>query len=201
MRKSKNWIPTEDENRALIKIKRYLVESHEVYNEQKLELYSALEQLKTVKEKAQHVRITLKGFYETRVLLEKYLHLASEPKDRYDVFFNGLDVYDTLIDFCEHQLSYYKRIAELDGDILENNRTIKVKWNGQKKSLTNLFHQLKNIHTQDRMPVIGNSYEELADFLQQNFECYRDTAYTTILGELKKGVAPKKTDGKVMIHV
>jgi len=60
--------------------------------------------------------------------------------------------------------------------------TIKLKWKGAKNQLYNVLRQLKNDHD-----MIGNSYNELADFLISNVQKFNNNKKETVEKELKRG--------------
>ncbi len=69
---------------------------------------------------------------------------------------------------------------------------LKLNWQGQSNSLTYLFRQLKTQTNSKGEPLISNSYEEIAEFLKNNFNCYESVKIATIGGQLKKSAKPKK---------
>ena len=91
-------------------------------------------------------------------------------------------------------------ISDKNEKIVSSTRT-KIVWKGQSSSLTYLFRQLKNITNQEKQPLIANSYEEIADFLKNNFSVYEKVKYATILGQLKNNKKPKKAIRTVTVFV
>jgi len=65
-----------------------------------------------------------------------------------------------------------------------SNRVI-IQWNEQKNVLTDIFRQLKRITNKEGKPIIGNSIEEIALFLRDNFSCFENTKLSTIQYTLK----------------
>ena len=64
---------------------------------------------------------------------------------------------------------------------------LKLDWKGTKIQLYSVLRQLKNDYE-----LIGNSYNELADFLIQNVKSFGDTKKETVEKELKKVQQPPK---------
>lgn len=64
--------------------------------------------------------------------------------------------------------------------------SLKIQWNDQKNVLIDLFKQLKTIHGKDKKPLISNSYEDITEFLLNNFSCFDNNARSTILTQLKR---------------
>jgi hypothetical protein len=58
--------------------------------------------------------------------------------------------------------------------------TSNIQWNGNKEILCQIFMQLKKLNTKKNVPYIPNSVEEIALFLKNNFETYKDTKVETI---------------------
>jgi hypothetical protein len=81
----------------------------------------------------------------------------------------------------------------------QSNSNVIITWNEQSNVLTDIFRQLKNIYNKDREPLIPNSYEELAVFLQKNFSCFSDTKLATIQTQLKKNDSRPKTSRVIEI--
>jgi len=88
-----------------------------------------------------------------------------------------------------------ERIKQLEGLKVElgkiapighGNKTIVLKWNGQKNALIHLFKKMKMAQDKSGKNLIPNSYEDIALFLKQSFDCFSDTKQSTILGLLKK---------------
>ncbi|OLY91219.1 hypothetical protein SAMN05444008_11293 [Cnuella takakiae] len=70
--------------------------------------------------------------------------------------------------------------------VQSSNQFIKLNWLGQKNQIYQVLRKLK----QDGL--IGNSYNELADFLIQNVVGFHNTKKETVEKELKRGDLPKK---------
>jgi hypothetical protein len=79
-------------------------------------------------------------------------------------------------------------------DQMKTNSNIIVQWNEQSNVLTDIFKQLKTIYNKDNEPLIPNSYEELAVFLQNNFSCFAKTKLATITTQLKNNNSRPKTN-------
>ena len=58
--------------------------------------------------------------------------------------------------------------------------TSNIQWNGSKEILCQIFMQLKKLNTKKNVPYIPNSVDEIALFLKNNFETYKDTKVETI---------------------
>lgn len=85
-----------------------------------------------------------------------------------------------------------------------NNNKIVIQWNENKNVLTDIFRQLKQITNKEGKPVIGNSLDDLAIFLRDNFSCFSNTELSTIHTSLKNrkddSTTPKKTDRRIIIE-
>lgn len=79
------------------------------------------------------------------------------------------------------------------------NSNVKITWNEQSNVLTDVFRQLKNIYNKNKEPLISNSYEELAVFLQNNFSVFSDTKLSTITTQLKNKNTKPKTNRVIEI--
>lgn len=79
-------------------------------------------------------------------------------------------------------------------------KSVKLKWNGQKNALTDMFRQLKNIVNSKNEPLISASYEDIALFIKEGFTDFENTELSTILGQLKRAELIKKTDKRVVIE-
>lgn len=79
-------------------------------------------------------------------------------------------------------------------------KSVKLKWNGQKNALTDMFRQLKNIVNSKNEPLISASYEDIALFIKEGFTDFENTELSTILGQLKRAEQIKKTDKRVIIE-
>lgn len=77
------------------------------------------------------------------------------------------------------------KVVEMEGK--ETDRKIKLKWKGSKVQLYHVIRQLKNDYE-----MIGNSYNELADFLILNVISFENTGKETVEKELKKKRLPPK---------
>lgn len=110
---------------------------------------------------------------------------------------------DEKVNFIARYLNERKRELEVDGisftQIAANN-TVKLKWNGQKNALIDIFRQLKAITNSDNEPLIASSYADISVFLKQNFVDFEETEISTILGQLKKGNQVKKFEKRVIIE-
>jgi len=73
-------------------------------------------------------------------------------------------------------------IIEVKGqnNFTSNQQNVKLIWKGQKNQLYNVLRQLKNLD------LIGNSYNNLADFLIENVSGFENTSKETIEKEIKK---------------
>jgi len=98
-----------------------------------------------------------------------------------------------------------ERKKELTNDDEPQNQTnetlqhTKLTWNGQKNVLTDIFYQLKRTYNNKQEPLLPNSNEDIALFLKNNFECFSDTAISTIIGMLKTKERPRKTEKRFLI--
>lgn len=63
----------------------------------------------------------------------------------------------------------------------DSNSTVKIKWEGQKNQLYSVIRQLKNDYS-----LITNSYDELAEFIVNNFYGFTPSNRRTVETELKK---------------
>ncbi len=78
---------------------------------------------------------------------------------------------------------------------------VKLNWQGQSNTLTFLFRQLKvNVNPKGES-LVSNSYDEVAQFLKDNFEGYENVKLSTIVGQLKKTDKPKKANKKIELYV
>lgn len=66
----------------------------------------------------------------------------------------------------------------------------KLKWNGNKGILIDIFYQLKRKNFKGK-PIIPNSNTEIAIFLKQSFENFNNTTVSTIDGQLNNSTRPK----------
>jgi hypothetical protein len=101
--------------------------------------------------------------------------------------------------------SYYNEFV-YENSIQEDNQstnfmqgTKKIIWNGQKNALADIFRQLKNMNNSKNQPLIANSYEEIAQFLKDNFVCFENNTISTIVGTLKKNNDNLKQKSKIYI--
>lgn len=110
----------------------------------------------------------------------------------------------------EELLKNYERIDLINkkeinknDDLMENkiNNKKKLNWTGQKNILIYLFQQLKKEKGNENNFLITNSYEDIAIFLQNNFNCFEDNELSTIIGQLKKTTPPKKISKKITIEI
>jgi hypothetical protein len=67
-----------------------------------------------------------------------------------------------------------------------DDHAVKLIWKGQKNQLYDVLRQLK------REDLIGNSYEELATFLREHVNIFRDTMLSTVTKEIGKEKRPPK---------
>jgi hypothetical protein len=71
-------------------------------------------------------------------------------------------------------------------------------WNGQKNTLADVFYQLKMLYNDKGQPFLDASNEALAQFLKDNFECFKDTSIGTIQNYFEMPEKrPKKTKDKI----
>jgi hypothetical protein len=81
--------------------------------------------------------------------------------------------------------------------------TPKLIWNGNKNTLIDIFYQLKNMPAMKgnkALPLLDNTYEEIAIFLKENFETFKETKVKTIETVLTKGdQKPTKPNGKISL--
>jgi hypothetical protein len=79
----------------------------------------------------------------------------------------------------------------------------KLIWNGQKNTLVDIFHQLRNMTVNKKgtpIPLIDNSYDEIATFLKENFHCFDNTTLRTVHTTLtKEENKPKKSTNKITL--
>lgn len=75
----------------------------------------------------------------------------------------------------------------------------KLIWNGQKNALCDIFRQLKNMYNTSNEPLVSNSYDEIAQFLKLNFDCFSNNELSTIVGMLKKEQHKLKQSHKIQI--
>jgi len=78
---------------------------------------------------------------------------------------------------------------------------VKLNWKGQSNSLTYLFRQLKTATNKKGEPLLSNSYEDIARFIQDNFEGYEEVKISTIAGQLKNTDKPKKADKTIELYI
>lgn len=76
----------------------------------------------------------------------------------------------------------------------------KLNWNGDKKVLIDIFHQLKNLHNKEGQALIPNSCEEVALFLINNFEEFSANEISTIRVQLAKKDNAEKSRNKIEIE-
>jgi len=76
---------------------------------------------------------------------------------------------------------------------------MKLKWNGQKNALIDIFHQLKHIQGKSGQPLLPNSSDEIAQFLLNNFECFSGNSISTIRTQLDKKDNIKKSEKRIEI--
>lgn len=53
-------------------------------------------------------------------------------------------------------------------------------WNGRDNALADIFFQLRELTNNEGKPLLSGSNEELAVFLKNNFECFKDNSLSTI---------------------
>jgi hypothetical protein len=85
---------------------------------------------------------------------------------------------------------YYELLSIKENLMVENkkeSKNIKLKWKGSKIQLYSVLRQLKN-----QYELIGNSYNELAEFLINNVTGFNETKKETVEKELKKENLPPK---------
>lgn len=102
---------------------------------------------------------------------------------------NKIQVFTAVVDVLNQR--YFPDSPEFQKEELFENR-VKLKWNGDKKALYRDIRELKRKNGKNGLPVISNSYEEIAQFLRQNVEGFENTTISTVLGALKKNDPPKK---------
>ncbi len=82
------------------------------------------------------------------------------------------------------------------------NQQTKLNWNGPKGALYHIFYQLKTMNNNINEPLLNNTIEEIATFIEASFDGF-EGKFSTIKGELSKmGDAhkqPKK--GKIEISI
>ncbi len=78
-------------------------------------------------------------------------------------------------------LEIEKIISKSEFDEMNTANTIKLKWLGSKAQLYSVLRQLKNDHE-----MIGNSFDELAEFLLKNVTSFEKTKKGTVEKELKR---------------
>jgi hypothetical protein len=83
---------------------------------------------------------------------------------------------------------------------INSTNKIKLNWTGQKNILIYLFQQLKKEKGNNNNFLLSSSNEDIAVFLQENFNCFNDTKLSTIIGQLKKSAPPKKISKSITIH-
>jgi hypothetical protein len=127
----------------------------------------------------------------------------NDPKVKYDLLyqytgeFKGDDIsnskkmllfilegyaYSYHIKFLEDELK--KLSSSTDNEIV--NSIIKLRWLGQKNQLYDVLRELKG------KGFVGNSYEDLAVFLKQNVDAFKNTSLSTIQKEIGKDKRPPK---------
>lgn len=83
------------------------------------------------------------------------------------------------------------------------NNKLKLIWNGNKNTLIDIFYQLRNMPSMkgsNNFPLLDNTYEEIAIFLKENFDIFRDTKIKTIEDVLtKESQKPKKPNSKITL--
>ena len=90
----------------------------------------------------------------------------------------------------ENNLNTHRKKAERY--IIKNN-VIRLKWNGSKIQLYDIFRQLKNTTSnKNSQPLIANSYTDIAQFIINNFEEFHNSNLRTIIDELERNERPKK---------
>ena len=102
---------------------------------------------------------------------------------------NKIHVLTAVVDAINQR--YFLDSPELQNEETFENR-VKLKWNGDKKALYRDIRELKRKNGKNGLPVLSNSYEEIAQFLIQNVEGFENTTLSTVLGALKKNDPPKK---------
>jgi len=75
--------------------------------------------------------------------------------------------------------------AEPTPEPQKNGTRIIIQWNEQSNVLTDIFRQLKQLTNKNHEPIVGNSNEEIALFLKENFSCFENTKLSTIQTMLK----------------
>lgn len=75
-------------------------------------------------------------------------------------------------------------------------------WNGQQNTLTEVFRQLKKIETPDGKKYLDASNEDLAIFLKNNFDTFKNVQISTIVQYFTKEVKrPIKPKAKVILKI
>jgi hypothetical protein len=106
-------------------------------------------------------------------------------------------------------ISNYEEIAIIENkeemkmeikEQINSTNKIKLNWTGQKNILIYLFQQLKKEKGNNNNFLLSSSNEDIAVFLQENFNCFNDTKLSTIIGQLKKSAPPKKLTKNITIH-
>lgn len=100
-----------------------------------------------------------------------------------------IQVFVSVVD--ELNQRWFTESPEFQNEETFENR-VKLKWNGDKKALYRDIRELKRKNGKNGLPVLSNSYEEIAQFLIQNVEGFENTTLSTVLGALKKNDPPKK---------
>ena len=77
----------------------------------------------------------------------------------------------------------------------------KLNWNGNNNSICYLFRQLKNFTNEKGLPLIPNTYDEIASFLKENISEFKNMEHSTILRLLNTDEKPKKATKKIEIYI
>lgn len=59
-------------------------------------------------------------------------------------------------------------------------------WNGKKNTLADVFYQLKKMNGSNNQPYLEGSDTDIAIFLKNNFECFKDNSIETILNYFRR---------------
>jgi hypothetical protein len=127
--------------------------------------------------------------YEKVETLEKTVTQTPGNTPESALLQNKIQVFTAVINAINQR--YFLDCPEFqNGQTFENR--VKLKWNGDKKALYQDIRELKRKNGKNGLPVLSNSYEEIAQFLRQNVEGFDNTTISTVLGALKKNDPPKK---------
>jgi len=152
--------------------------------------------------------LKLKGFLIPEIDIEQ-LQLQINYKCTDDLI-----IYlDNVIEIVKSEIEKNKYLLEMENNNnanilnMENTKNStplptqlkKLKWNGQKNILIDIFYQLKKLNNDKSQPLLPNSNEDIALFLKNSFECFDDTEISTIVGVLKKSERPKKSEKRIII--